>query len=373
MKSARSQATREPIPAPAWSPDGKNMAWVHTPTNPPQYALPRLMVMASGGGTPRDLTGHHDRGVSRIPIRGGFPRWSANGQSLYLTMIDGGRNPLFRIGLDGSRTMLMNGDIQQWELTSRHVVAVNVPSDTPREVFSVSLQGGSSPRNLSRANQDLFQALAVVGAESVEWQSTDGTRAQGWLIKPVGFDPGRRYPLIVWIHGGPVWHWTDGFRFEPHYFAALGYMVLKRNPRGSLGFGLDFSFELSGDWGNKDFEDVMTGVNSLIERGLVDSEKLGVGGWSYGGILTNYIVTKTDRFAAAASGAGHSDLFSSFGTDDARLAWIEEFGLPWENEDLYRRLSPITEVDKVVTPTFNFQPSTILSPQPVPDPGRRRQ
>ena len=337
---------------PAWSPDGKKIAWVHTPADPPQYALPRLMVVPSSGGRPRDLTGHHDRGVARTPSKGGYPQWSADGKSLYVTMIDGGRNPLFNIGLDGSRAMLLDGDVQEWELTPDHIVAIKVPPDAPREVFSVSLKGGAPPRNLSHANRELFSKLAVNADESIEWQSSDGTTVQGWLIKPVGFDPARRYPLIVWIHGGPVWHWTDGFRFEPQYFAALGYMVLKPNVRGSLGFGLDFSFELSGDWGNKDFEDVMTGVDYLVERGLVDAKQLGVGGWSYGGILTNYIVTKTDRFSAAASGAGHSDLFSSFGTDDARLAWIEEFGLPWENEERYRRLSPITEVDKVVTPTL---------------------
>lgn len=272
--------------------------------------------------------------------------------SVYVTMIDGGQNPLFKIGLDGSRAMIFSGNVEQWGLAEDCVVAINTPPDAPADVFRIPLQEGSTPQNLSRGNEALFDSLEISSAESVSWRSYDQTRVHGWLIKPSYFDLHRKYPLIVWIHGGPVWHWTDGFRFEPQYFSALGYLVLMPNPRGSLGYGEEFSYELYGDWGNKDYEDVMAGVDHLIAQGLVESEQLGVGGWSYGSILTNYIVTKTDRFAAAVSGAGHSDLFSSFGTDDARLAWIEEFGLPWENEDEYRRLSPITDVEKVVTPTL---------------------
>ena len=336
----------------AWSPDGSRIAYVHTPEKPLQYALPRLMVVSADGGTAKDLTGQYDRGVSRIPNWGGFPRWAPDGRSIFVTMIDGGRNPLFRIGLDGSRTMILDGDVQQWVMGKECIVGIHRPGDSPEDVYFIALTAGDAPLNLSRANEELFRSLTVRGAESTNWSSKDGTNVHGWLIKPPGFDPSRKYPLIVWIHGGPVWHWTDGFRFEPHYFAALGYLVILPNPRGSIGYGLQFSYELSGDWGNKDFDDVMAGVDSLIAKGWVNPKQLGTGGWSYGSILTNYIVTKTDRFAAAVSGAGHSDLFSSFGTDDARLAWIEEFGLPWENEDLYRRLSPITEIDKVVTPTL---------------------
>ena len=336
---------------PTWSPDGSKIAYIHTSANPPlEYGLRRLMVIPANGGEPEDLTGKFDRDVSRLPNRGGFPRWSADGRSLYVTMIEKGLNPLFRVRLDGSRTLIVKGDIQQWDLTSECVVAIDIPPDAPADLFRVPLKDGDALRNLSRANEELFRSLAIRGAESTKWRSADGTSVHGWLIKPVDFEPGRRYPLVVWIHGGPGWHWTHAFRFEPHYFAARGYAVLLPNPRGSRGYGEAFALAVSGDWGNKDYRDVLSGVDSLIEQGLVSPGRLGVGGWSYGAVLTNYIVTKTDRFAAAVSGAGHSDLLSSFGTDAARLDWIEDFGLPWENLQEYRRLSPVTEVDKVTTP-----------------------
>jgi dipeptidyl aminopeptidase/acylaminoacyl peptidase len=337
---------------PAWSPDGSTIAYVHTPAKPPQYALPRLIVMPATGGSPRDLTGKFDRGVSRSPSKAGYPRWASDGQALYITFIDGGMNPLCKVGLDGSKSTVFEGDIQEWDLAADKVVAINAPPDAPADVFAAPLTVNSPPRNLSRANESLMQTLSVRGAESVRFKSADGTSVHGWLIKPPDFISGHKYPLIVWIHGGPVWHWTNSFKFEPMLFAARGYLVFLPNPRGSLGYGEAFSYALNADWGNLDYKDIMSGVDSLIGQGLVDSQRMGVGGWSYGGIMTNYIITKTGRFAAAVSGAGHSDLLSSFGTDDARLAWIEEFGYPWENLDLYRRLSSITQVHKVVTPTM---------------------
>jgi dipeptidyl aminopeptidase/acylaminoacyl peptidase len=336
----------------AWSPDGSMIAYVHTPADPPLYATPRLHTISASGGAATDLTGRFDRPVSGSPSLAGIPRWSPDGGALYIGFADRGRTPLCRVALDGRKTTILDGDVQQWDLAARHAVAIMVPPAAPAEVYSVALDGRGAPQNLSRANEQLFSVLDVRAAESIEYPSTDGTRVHGWLIKPPAFDASRKHPLVVWLHGGPVWHWTDGFKFEPQYFAALGYIVLLPNPRGSIGYGEAFSRVLFADWGNKDHEDVMAAVDYLVGQGFVDSARLGVGGWSYGGILTNYVVTKTRRFAAAISGAGHSDLFSSFGTDDARLEWIEEFGYPWDNLELYRKLSPITQVKNVVTPTL---------------------
>jgi dipeptidyl aminopeptidase/acylaminoacyl peptidase len=336
----------------AWSPDGSTLAYVHTPTSPPLYAIPRLQTIAASGGAPRDLTGRFDRPVSSSPSLAGVPRWSSDGGAIYIAFADRGRTPLCRVGIDGSKTTVIDGDVQQWEAAARQAVAIVLPPDAPAEVYSVNLEGRGAPRALSRANGALVAGLNLPGAESIEYPSTDGARVHGWLLKPPAFDPGRRYPLVVWIHGGPVWHWTEGFKFEPQYFAALGYVVLLPNPRGSIGYGEAFSKVLFADWGNKDYQDVIAGVDHLVRQGVVDGARVGVGGWSYGGVLTNYIITKTGRFKAAISGAGHSDLLSSFGTDDARLAWIEEFGYPWDNLDLYRKLSPITQVKNVVTPTL---------------------
>jgi dipeptidyl aminopeptidase/acylaminoacyl peptidase len=172
------------------------------------------------------------------------------------------------------------------------------------------------------------------------------------VVKPPAFDSSRKYPLVLRIHGGPVGQYTDAFSFEHSYLASLGYVVVFTNPRGSNGYGEAFCRAIFADWGNKDTQDVVAGVDHVIAQGYVDPKKLGVGGWSYGGILTNYVITKTTRFAAAISGASETDMFSAYGVDDLHLWWERELGLPWRNLDLYRKLSPIMDVEKITTPTL---------------------
>ena len=142
------------------------------------------------------------------------------------------------------------------------------------------------------------------------------------------------------------------FSFEAHLFAAQGYVVILTNPRGSSGYGQDFSSVLWADWGNPDFEDVMAGVDYAIERGYADPDRLGVGGWSYGGILTNYVITKTDRFEAAVTGASEVLYVANYGHDHYQRQWEAELGLPWENRDAWERISPFNAVENVTTPTL---------------------
>ncbi|HEX9885434.1 MAG TPA: prolyl oligopeptidase family serine peptidase, partial [Longimicrobiales bacterium] len=184
--------------------------------------------------------------------------------------------------------------------------------------------------------------------------SSDGTEIEGFFYLPPDYQPGRRYPTLLRIHGGPVAQFTHAFNFEAHLFAANGYVVVTTNPRGSSGYGQDFSHAIWADWGNLDFEDVNAGVDHAIERGWADPDRLGVGGWSYGGILTNYVITKTDRFEAAITGASEVLYIANYGHDHYQRVWEAELGLPWEgsNRDTWERISPFNRAHLITTPTL---------------------
>jgi dipeptidyl aminopeptidase/acylaminoacyl peptidase len=341
------QLTRDPggDDNPVWSPDSKEVAFIHMPNDPPVYATPRVRSVAAGGGTPHDWSGALDRHV------GGEPRWAPDGQSIFVTLVDEGRTPIVRLSRDGRRLLTVDGDFDALRLTRTHLVAAGSTPSRPAEILAVPIDGGSAI-DMSRANEKLFSSIRFTPAEEIRYKSADGTAIEGWLVKPADFDAAKKYPLILRIHGGPVSQYTDSFSFEHQYLASLGYVVLVTNPRGSSGYGEAFSRAILADWGNKDYQDVMAGVDHVLAMGLVDEKRMGVGGWSYGGILTNYIITKNTRFAAAISGASEADMFSAFGYDDLQKWWVSELGHPWDQVDLYRKLSPIYEVKKVKTPTL---------------------
>jgi dipeptidyl aminopeptidase/acylaminoacyl peptidase len=330
---------------PVWSPDGQWLAYVHEPEDPPIYATPRVQVIGTSGGAPRDVTGRLDRHV------GGAPRWAADGKSIYAALVDDGRTPIVRVTLDGARTTVYDGDAGAFEVAGDQLVTIASTPTRPNEIYALPVAGGPA-RPLTKVNEELFGKLQLSAAEDIDFKSADGTPIEGWVIKPPDFSPSKKYPLILRIHGGPVSQYTDSFNFEHQYLASLGYVVLITNPRGSNGYGEAFCKAIFADWGNKDYQDVMAGVDHVLTLGFVDPKKLGVGGWSYGGIMTNYVITKTTRFAAATSGAGAVDMFSNFATDDLRLWWIKELGYPWRNVDLYRKLSPLMNIEKVTTPTL---------------------
>ncbi len=334
--------------SPVWAPDGRSIAYVHEPVEPAVYATPRAMTIAATGGTPRDWTGRFDRHVAGPPV------WAADGRSLYVVLVDEGRQPLVRVTEAGSREPVIDGDVNDVALAGDRVAVVMAAPDRPADVYAAPLAGTGARvlENLSRANETLFASVRFTAAESVRFKSADGTPVHGFVIKPPDFDPSRTYPLVLRIHGGPVAQYTDSFTFDHQYLASLGMVVLITNPRGSNGYGEDFCKAIFADWGNKDTQDVLAGVDHLIAQGYIDDKRLGLGGWSYGGILTNYVITKTTRFAAAISGASETDMFSAFGTDDLVRWWLDELGPPWKNVDLYRKLSPIYDVEKITTPTL---------------------
>ena len=186
----------------------------------------------------------------------------------------------------------------------------------------------------------------------MSFKSKDGTTVHGYVYKPADYTPGKKYPTIVRPHGGPVWAYYAGFQDLAQLFAANGYVVLLPNPRGSSGYGQDYCKAIYADWGNKDYQDDMAIVDYAIAEGLADPDKLGVGGWSYGGISTDFIIGQTNRFKAAISGAGAAEFTSLWGHDEYVRDYITELGLPWEQRGAWDRVAPFWHIKDIRTPTM---------------------
>jgi len=197
-------------------------------------------------------------------------------------------------------------------------------------------------------------ASVKLGAtEEISFDSKDGTRINGFAVKPPDYRPGRRYPTLLWIHGGPVSQYANSFSMPWQVFASHGYVVLGVNPRGSSGRGEKFATAIYADWGNKDAEDVLAAVDYAVAEGLADPDRLGIGGWSYGGMLTNYVIAKDTRFKSATSGASISNILAGYGTDMYVREYEAELGKPWQNLDVWLRNSyPFLHADRIKTPTL---------------------
>jgi dipeptidyl aminopeptidase/acylaminoacyl peptidase len=233
----------------------------------------------------------------------------------------------------------------------KYIAFIMGDSLSPADLF-ISKTNGEELKKLTSLNEKLVAEIKLSEPENIHYKSFDGQEIEGWVMKPIDFEQGKKYPMIVRVHGGPNSQYSTSFNHDFQLLAAEGYVVLYTNPRGSSGYGEPFGKAIWADWGNKDLKDVMAGADYVIKQGYVDSEKLGIYGWSYGGIMTNYAITRTNRFKAAVSGASEGDYFSCYGYDDLHLWWEEELGLPWENYELYRKISPIKDVKKVKTPTL---------------------
>lgn len=333
--------------SPAWSPDGNYITYVSV-TEPDLiwYATGHLAVSPASGGNARVLTSRIDRNVSS-------PRFAQNSNDIFFVLEDSGERHLASIDRSGENfERLIDGNIslRSFSTNEQDDVATLIGSATqPVEVF---VGAGRNLRQLSFTNKPFLDQIQIAEVENVEFESSDGTEIEGFIYKPPGFDENFRYPTLLRIHGGPVSQYDFNFNFDAQLFAAKGYVVVMTNPRGSSGYGQDFSEQLWAAWGVKDFEDVMAGVDYVIDQGYADPQRLGVGGWSYGGILTNYVITKSDRFAAAITGASEVLYRSNYGHDHYQQQWEKELGLPWETPENWERISPFNDVANVVTPTL---------------------
>jgi len=344
------QITTNSVPdqSPAWSPDGKHIVYetVVDKKHYYYYCTTFLAMTPVEGGEPRILTKTLDRNIWS-------PKFSPDGKAVFFMLEDSGEQHLAKVNLSSgkiTRTVAGQRSVYSYSLGLEGNVAVLVSEPhLPGEIF---LSKADKLQQLTFTNQKLLSELRLAEMENIHFKSKDGTEIEGFIYKPIGFSPDFRYPTILRIHGGPVSQYDVSFSSEAQLFAANGYLVVMTNPRGSSGYGQDFSLAIYADWGNKDFEDVIEGVDFAIKKGYTDPEKLGVGGWSYGGILTNYVITKSKRFKGAISGASDALIIANYGHDEYQNWWEEELGLPWENRQAWERLSSFNSVQNVVTPTL---------------------
>ncbi|AMJ65356.1 S9 family peptidase [Hymenobacter sp. PAMC 26628] len=334
---------------PAWSPDGRHIAFVQGgPKEQLVYALHQLMVVDVAGGPARPLTAGLDRNTTQ-------PEWVPDGKSVYFLLEDDRAESLMRVPAAGGKPEKVLAGARQvggFALASKgQLVVLSSQPQQPTEVFALNKKGGLKP--LSKQNDAWLKGVTLGAVEPIQAKSKDGTLVSGFTIKPVGYQAGRKYPAILRIHGGPVAQFGYGFAFEWQYFAANGYAVVVANPRGSSGRGLEYSKAIFADWGNKDTDDVLAVVDYAVAQGLADPDRLGVGGWSYGGIMTDQVIARDQRFKAAVSGASIGNVLAGYGTDQYIRDYETELGTPWKNTDVYLRVSyPFFHADQIKTPTL---------------------
>jgi dipeptidyl aminopeptidase/acylaminoacyl peptidase len=333
----------------AWSPDSKRLAFIAAPG---RMKSDRVYVVSAAGGTPENVLGTWKFEPQSID-------WLADGR-IAMTAQTGGSTGVFTIDPATKKmTQVLSGRrrISGVSSDARGSTIAFVATDMarPTELF-VANADGSGERRLTSFNDKLLSEVAFSEAERFEVASVGGMMIESWLMKPYGYEPGKKYPVVLYIHGGPHSAYGEGWFDEFQNLAAAGMFVLFTNPRGSSGYGADFTFSSRGQWGGNDYIDMMRAVDVVARRPDVDSTRMGVTGGSYGGFMTAWITTKTNRFKAAQADRMISDWSSWYGASDAQgLTEFEFFGKPWDNAVMYDTLSPIRFVHKVRTPTLIVQ------------------
>ena len=333
--------------SPAWSNDGRHIAYV-TVTEPELiwYATNHLAIVSADGGDERVLTASLDRNVDS-------PRFTPDDNWVLFGLEDSAERHLARYRLaDGTIDRPIEGSLSVRGFSQNGQGDIAVRMSMPHLPAELFLLTDDELTQLTDTNRELLKRLQLADVRNVTFPSADGTEIEGFIFTPPDYLEGRRYPTILRIHGGPVSQYDFSFNAEAQLLAANGYVVVIANPRGSSGYGQDFSAALFANWGVPDFEDVNAAVDYAIAEGYADPDRLGVGGWSYGGILTNYVITKSDRFEAAITGASEVNYIANYGHDHYQYWWEAELGLPWENKQAWEKISPWENVDKVVTPTL---------------------
>lgn len=344
------QLTTSPGPdgTPRWSPDGKWIAYASSPDPMDWAAKTDLMVMPGGGGTPRNLTGDFNESIASTP------EWSPDGSALYVGATVGVYGQVLRVPVAAGKPAAIFESPAAYagvDLSpdGKSLAFITDDAKSPRDLWTAT-SAGKLAKKLTDFNPQAKE-FALGEIEVLQWKGADGLDIEGVLIKPVGYAQGTRVPTILQIHGGPYGQFSYGFNARNQIFAGRGYAVLMPNPRGSTGYGRKFATSNVKDWGGKDFQDIMLGVDEVIKRGVADEARLGVMGGSYGGFMTFWTITQTDRFKAAIGHAGISDWFSFFGQSD--VPGLMEYGFggtPWMAREQYERWSPIRYVDRVKTP-----------------------
>ena len=332
----------------AWSPDGKWLAYTYgDELKYSAYSQPRLAIVPAEGGTSKSLSDALDR-----PVRG--PQFSKDGKWIIFGVADDRSQYIERIPAAGGAIEKLTPArrvVGSFTEAADGAFAVLASSDTePPEVFA--LENGAL-RKLSHQNDEWLKNVQFGTTEEFTSTSKDGTEVHGLLVKPADYQPGRKYPTLLRIHGGPNGQDEHSFSFEREFFAAHGYVVVAVNYRGSNGRGAAFQKAIFADWGNKEVVDLLGAMDHVQKIGLADPARLGIGGWSYGGILTNYTIATDTRFKAGASGAGSSNQITMYGSDQYISQYENEIGPPWKAQDLWVKISyPFFHADRIKTPTL---------------------
>jgi dipeptidyl aminopeptidase/acylaminoacyl peptidase len=348
-----------PDASPRWSPDGSQIAYLAKAARNAGVLQAKLMVVAAAGGTPRTVAPEFLYQPSPVA-------WSQDGSTFLFWAPVRTRTELFRVPSAGGTPKQISDSRGETGFGAFGGPSLSVDGGTvafgwsdmqhPEEVYVAATGGQWAPRRLSDVNPQLKDA-AYGKHEVVRWKGRDGMEIEGIVLYPVGYQAGKRYPTVVQVHGGPAGTWGEGFSNSWYNFGQVysgqGWVVFYPNPRGSGGYGDKFLMANYRDWGGGDFQDIMTGLDQLVARGIADPAKLAQGGWSYGGYMTAWTLTQTNRYKAVMVGAGLTNMYSMYSTNDLQTL-IEEYfgGQPWDDEQAFRRASAMMFIKQAKTPTL---------------------
>lgn len=336
---------------PEWSPDGEKIAYLHGGDHSMLwYALQEVSIIDVETGDIDFITQGFDRNTS-------LPQWSGDGQNIFFILEDDMKSQLMKYSFLDNTTkkitpdnMYLSGYSQSYHVTDDEIIFQSSTSEIPSEIYHLK-EDQINP--ITSVNEQFIKNKLIGSTELISFKSFDGLTINGMMIKPPNFDSKKKYPLMIRIHGGPVSQYGRYFDFDWQLFASNNYVVIVTNPRGSSGRGFEFQKSIFAEWGIEDSKDISAALDFALDLGYIDENKLGIGGWSYGGMLTNYVIAKDNRFHAATSGAGISNILSGFGHDHYIREYIIELGTPWDNLDAWLNVShPFLSADEIVTPTL---------------------
>ena len=331
----------------SWSADGTTIAYLQC--SEPKYTaydVARLAIVPVHGGASRVLTGDVDRPVSS-------PAFTADARGItVLVMDDRSAYPaLVSLARSGLERLLSGQRVVTAQSSAAGHLALALTSDSaPTEIFALD---GGALRKLTHHNDAFVSEVQLGSVEEISFHSRDGAEVHGMITKPPAFDAAKKYPALLRIHGGPNLQDEHEFRFDRQFLAAKGYVIISVNYRGSAGRGRGFTEAIFADWGNKEVDDLLAGVDYALSLGYIDPRRLGIGGWSYGGILTDYTIARDQRFRAAIAGAGSANQLSMYGADEYVFQYDIEIGPPWKNPEGWMKVSyPFFHADRIHTPTL---------------------